>query len=405
MSKTVFLLGAGASVDAGIPASSQMSEKISAAILSSRNQYSGIVHAFNYAVGALIAHRSASGGDPYSGIDVERLFSAVQMLGSRDLVEVAPFVTWSPVLETIGPTKRVSSSFDRDFAQILTGKGYKKPSQLIQELVSSMVDRDVSEAVFQRLEVEMLNALTQLLKVDDQKLDYLSPLFSEPSDTINIATLNYDQSVETLAQAKGLELDTGITSWQGGYDWAWNSSARIKLLKLHGSIDWILSSQIGAGGVSQQVIEIEGAAESGSVGAGGRPGVVFGTRGKVRADGPFLAMLRSFDEMLKGASRLIVVGYSFRDDHINVAINRWINSAPMRTLTVVDPGFLSEASSWNNRGSYPTALANATHSFQRDVGNVRLLDLHVISQTAKAGLALAVEDPDAGIFPPPEASG
>lgn len=384
MDNPLVLLGAGASVDAGIPASTKMTERITEEITSPRNQYLGVAHALNYAVGALIAHKAARGGNPYEGIDIEQLFSAVQMLGDRESLEIAPFVTWSPVLQTIGPEKRIPSFFNEDFANYLTGKGFQKPAALIQELVTSMIQIDDSERVFRELEVEMLGTLTQLLSVEATDLDYLSPLLPDGDDVIRIATLNYDRSIETLAAAKGVSLDTGISGWRGGHDWTWEESARVRLLKLHGSIDWTLTSADGIGGLEQSMIQISGSPPDDATRFRGKPGVVFGTRGKVRAEGPFLAMLQAFDEMLREVNRVVIVGYSFRDEHINVALSRWMNSAPQRALTVVDPKFMNTATERGARHTYPASLLRAAHYFDYETQQYkRGVDLHVIPQFAK----------------------
>jgi hypothetical protein len=397
MDKTVVLLGAGASVDAKVPASTSMTEAISQQILSPKNQFMGITHALNYAVGALIAHKSALGGNPYDGIDVEQLFSAVQMLSDKSGLEIAPFVEWSPTLRSVSPAKRLPAYFDSNFADLIKGKNSRRPSALMQDLVRSMLDTDESEFVFNRLESEMLSALTELLRVDLADLDYLSPLLPITEDLIQIATLNYDRSIETLAASKGLSVDTGIGGWRGGYDWAWDTSAQVRLLKLHGSIDWTLTSATGVGGMTQSAIttnDLDGSSVS------GRPGVVFGARGKIRAEGPFLAMLQAFDQMLSEADRLVIVGYSFRDEHINVSLSRWINSAPNRAMTIVDPNFIKAATGRDSRGTYPASLLTATRGYDTATGlEKRRLDLHVISAYAKLGLALAMSDPTAGRIP------
>jgi hypothetical protein len=69
------------------------------------------------------------------------------------------------------------------------------------------------------------------------------------------------------------------------------------------------------------------------------PAVVFGARGKLRAEGPFLSLLAEFENQIARTDELIVVGYSFRDDHINEAIRLWTTAADSRHLVVVDPGF------------------------------------------------------------------
>ena len=407
MDNPLVLLGAGASVDAGIPASTDMTERITKEIISPRNRYLGVAHALNYAIGALIAHKAARGGDPYAGIDIEQLFSAVQMLGDRESLEIAPFVTWSPVLQTIGPEKRIPSFFfDDNFAKYLAGKGFQKPATLIQELVASMIQVDDSERVFRKLEEEMLNTLTQLLSVEAANLGYLSPLLPAGDDVIRIATLNYDKSIETLAAAKGVSLDTGISGWRGGHDWMWEESARVRLLKLHGSIDWTLVSTDTSGGLTESAIQIGGPLQDTATRFQGKPGVVFGTRGKVRAEGPFLAMLQAFDDMLREVNRVVIVGYSFRDEHINVALSRWVNSAPQRAITVVDPNFMNTANDPVARHTYPASLLRAAQYFDFATNQVkRGVNLHVIPQFAKDGLEQAMTDPTAGRVPPEPVAG
>jgi len=69
------------------------------------------------------------------------------------------------------------------------------------------------------------------------------------------------------------------------------------------------------------------------------PLIIFGQRGKLRADGPFLALLRAFEQALFLADRLLVVGYSFRDAHINTVLHRWLITDSTRGIVVVDPNF------------------------------------------------------------------
>ena len=66
-------------------------------------------------------------------------------------------------------------------------------------------------------------------------------------------------------------------------------------------------------------------------------GLVFGLRGKLRPDGPFLAMLVEFWNWLLAAERLVVVGYSFRDEHINKLIEDWIGVRKGCVVEIVDP--------------------------------------------------------------------
>ena len=68
-----------------------------------------------------------------------------------------------------------------------------------------------------------------------------------------------------------------------------------------------------------------------------RPAIVFGGRNKLTAEGPFLSLLRAFELNIQLCDRLVVVGYSFRDDHVNEYIRNWMNGDPSRTLTIINP--------------------------------------------------------------------
>jgi hypothetical protein len=55
------------------------------------------------------------------------------------------------------------------------------------------------------------------------------------------------------------------------------------------------------------------------------------------AEGPFLDLLKAFNDELEGADTLTVIGYSFSDPHINVYIGDWLNRSETHLLRVVDP--------------------------------------------------------------------
>lgn len=333
------LLGAGASVDAGVPAATAMTAKIVDA-LNQRDAawyWPDTAQALNYAVGALIAHDTARDARPDAGVDVERLFAAVQMLADRDNLEVAPFVAaWAPALDSFEPPQAFPGFFDKDFARAFESRDASQVLRLLKDAVRSMVGPKPGTVAFSRLQDAMTMALRRLVDVDPARVDYLAPLLNLPRGPLTVATLNYDRGVEELCVRADLACDTGIGSWSGGRDWAWDDAADVRLLKLHGSIDWCVAEEERTEGrLPEARIEIT----TDPAGDHRRPAVVFGQRGKLRADGPFLAMLRAFDDLLGASRSLLVVGYSFRDEHVNTAIGRWLNADRSREVTVVDPAF------------------------------------------------------------------
>lgn len=382
---TLTLLGAGASVDAGVPSSVAMTREIVASIDSPRHDYWGFSHAINYAVGAMVAHRTANGASAYAGIDVEELFSAVQMLSDRESLEVAPFVQWSPALSGVrgqGTSGSLPPFFDKNFKEgILQNRSFNQPGDMIKKAFEALSNTQSTDQIYMALQVEMLNALRKLVAVSAESVEYLGPLLHSAGIPVEIATLNYDRSVEELCRLKKRSVDTGMSAWSGGRDWEWDPNAEVRLLKLHGSIDWQIEVEQGRGGLTEsKVVQRSDDSES-----RGTPGVVFGGRGKLRADGPFLSMLREFDNMLSRAERLLIVGYSFRDDHINVALARWVNSVPGRNMTVIDPAFNRDRRVIDRRYSFANQLENASRPA---VDGTRRLNLRVVRETAKNGLAL-----------------
>jgi hypothetical protein len=350
----VLLLGAGSSVEAGVPASADMTRAIVELVGSTRQRE--LASALNFAVGAMIAHDTARGGNPFAGVDVERLFAAVQMLGNRDALEVTPFVaSWAPALELLGPERHVPTSFARNFSRALKSDFPSDLDRVFSEAVLAVLPSNNNDGeIYRELERVMVARLRDLTAIDPGQVDYLAPLLHASKGPLRVATLNYDRSLEEVALRAGVSVDRGIEAWSGAYDWRWNEDADLQLLKLHGSIDWQLEDGRGAGGLRQTQVTV-GARRSyvknpAEVPDGSTtwfrspPAVVFGQRGKLRADGPFLAMLRAFEQFLAGADHLIVVGYSFRDEHINSAIGRWVNTVAWPSVTIVDPSFDVESS-------------------------------------------------------------
>ncbi|MEV6272670.1 SIR2 family protein [Kribbella sp. NPDC051936] len=344
--RIMVLLGAGASVEAGLPTSTQLTQRIVEDISRSSNgAYRGLSPAINFAIGALIAHDTARGGDAFAGVDVERLFAAVRMLSDRDNLEIAPFVSaWSDGLRFMRRKGRMPAFFKDNFSRALTTGSGTTLDRLFADAVRAVVNEATADEIFAELGGDMIGSLRGCLDLDGSSVDYLAPLLARSDDTTTIATLNYDRSIELLAGRAGLDLTTGIDLWSGGYDWDWEAGKDVYLLKLHGSLDWRIEMEQTENGMAHEVVrsflksDNDGFQRLGAANLG----VIFGQREKLRADGPFLAMLREFGEMLKTCERLVVVGYSFRDDHINAAIRRWFTDRPKPKVTLIDPMLADE---------------------------------------------------------------
>lgn len=330
--KKMFLLGAGASVDAGLESSTGLTKAIAENLGRGafRNPTGQLLHAV---IGAMIQHDASGGADAFAIPDVERVFTAVTDLKQRDGLDITAFVErWNGSLDAVTGPSGLPRSWARDFRESLSGEhaGDHELQAAFEQGVLAITE-STSSQLFADLEQRMRMALVQVLKVDPERIGYLNPMVSS-TDLHAIATLNYDISVETACSRLGLSVETGLDRWRGGYGWEWASDADVRLLKLHGSLDYVLHHARPTG----KRMMTEHLLPTGDE-VGANPALVFGLGSKLRSDGPFLAMLVELDRLLARTEWLSIVGYSFRDDHINAALTRWMNGDVARRLSVVDP--------------------------------------------------------------------
>src|SRR5262249_39620021 len=134
----------------------------------------------------------------------------------------------------------------------------------------------------------------------------------------------------------GLTFTTGIREWSETGSFV-QSGDGLFLLKLHGSIDWALDRDQRSEDRPIPHSVIRQVSDAQVKTSGFRPAVIFGQRNKLTAEGPFLDLLRAFQQELSRADGLTVVGYSFRDAHVNEYISQWLNKSKTRTMRVIDP--------------------------------------------------------------------
>ena len=410
--KIVVLLGAGASVEAGVPASFAMTEAIVKEINDDpAANYSDVAWALNFVCGALKAYNTSRGSSYLEGLDVEFVVSAVNLLASRRDHEAAPFVSaWHPAVEEID-LPRVPASFDKTVKDAL-GAGADPLISIIDSLargqrpnghrnlksafqskannlanaIKGLVDARAGRGtgrVYGLLQQEMVSKLCGQVYVDDAtRVRYLYPLVhkTKSQGSMVIGSLNYDRTIEMACEVNSVGCQTGIDEWSKSRVFPEVSSG-VKLLKMHGSIDWETETDARIPPwrlPSARVVQVSDIPDR----RRRHPVIVFGGREKLRADGPFLDLLREWEAQLEKADVLLIVGYSFRDNHINETIRRWINGSDTRHLFVVDPGWNPD---FRSSGDFRAMLENGlAPRFPHD--DERTPHLHVIK--AYAGEAL-----------------
>ena len=434
----MLLFGAGASVEAGVPSAYNMTKEI-VERFRSNSQYNQYFQVVSFVVGGMLFEVGKNGENPLSsGVNVEDLFNAVQLLAERQSLEVAPFVgSWHAMVDEFDKIRpsgsssvllakaiydfvseqirnslaetpssidagRIDSAFRSALEKIsdaaLSGRtpflnygdslgkaveNYLKQATRnwssnlknapmpysydfdtnLSNLLYEREARPGAGQIFTKTNEQMISELKNLVWIESPKsVEHLGPIINLllSQKRLVIATLNYDNGVELLCESQNVKCHTGIEEWSnfGNFDF---SKEGVHLLKLHGSIDWIWERNVSLPDRPMRHSVIRPNALD-TDGRDSNPAVIFGQRNKLTAEGPFLDLLRAFRDELFRSDLLTVVGYSFRDNHINVYISQWLNSDTNRVIRIIN-GENFESSSF----SYVKELLDLKREFPHRV--------------------------------------
>ena len=282
--RRLILLGAGASVEAGLPTS----RMLDAQLRSSNPVYT--------AISSLLAEAGL--------VDFERAVRLLRFLA--DLDEPA--------------------SLSSDVSLMLEGTLQEQVLRLAQVPLSK---KNLAAEAGDELTRIMGNIRTSLW-IDPSEADrvtYLAALVQAQFGS-TIATLNYDNTIEL---AGGIDHPAIKTSGDHHVGVPPRGPNHVRLLKLHGSSDWrFYREAVMAGGDPMGLVEYE-------------PAVVIGTGNKLRHYGPFLEIYRTFRSSMEVADQLIIIGYGFGDAHINFVLDqvireRGISGNGLRLDVCLGPG-------------------------------------------------------------------
>jgi SIR2-like domain len=154
------------------------------------------------------------------------------------------------------------------------------------------------------------------------KFDYLADLASRLRGQ-TIVTLNYDDALEHMpGRAYTFQIDSAPHPQLGHLSDVNIQTRPLRLIKLHGSLDWRQSKttrnvEVAPPGASYW--------KNDAYWYDYTPGIIFGAGNKLRSNGPYLALYQEFKLALKRAHQVIVIGYSFRDAHVNEALRQWVH--------------------------------------------------------------------------------
>jgi hypothetical protein len=269
-----------------------------------------------------------------AGADVEELFTLVELLRERRDSPLNPFVTWSPVLEKLAAPP-LNALTIRDHIVSNAVETMRSISFLSAEAVAAAIEQALTYEGNELgpLTQGLLLGLRKLAGFDEESIGYLERLVEYVSQKNGtLVTLNYDETLETAARRRSVAFELGIDAWteRGRVEF---SPSVLPIIKLHGSVSWRQHYEteddisppryrIIVGPITELLTP---------------PEVIFGMGNKLRASGPFLDLLIAFRSRLEATRDLVVIGYSFRDDHVNQIILEWLHQDRGRILSIVDP--------------------------------------------------------------------
>lgn len=167
-----------------------------------------------------------------------------------------------------------------------------------------------------------------------ERIRYIEPLlgFVEQYKPLDIFSVNYDTCIEQFCNVYKL-------NYQDGFDVNWNprvfeqENVDIRLYKLHGSIIWYRSDRSG---YIKLPVMTEEAGIKLITGERAESLMLYPMQKFDYAE-PLLELLIRFKNVMQNCKVLIVVGYSFRDAHIQRILLDAARQNRELTLIVVDP--------------------------------------------------------------------
>ena len=290
----LFLLGAGASIDAGIPASKEMISKIES-LIKEDDDWKRFESLYHYIKSAILYSEGIKGRHDPDNYNIEKLVNTLDEILKSDEHPLYPFIgSWAPKLPEVAG------------ANLVLVKTFRK--EIVRRLRDEWIQLRLNE-----------NADYYKAFLDFQ---------AEYGHRLHIFSLNYDLCIEIACTKAKVERGFG-----DGTSWDWRifesepeNQKDLFLYKLHGSIDWFrndngaLTYLDGTSHIDMEKLEI-----------------IFGTAYKLQYLDPFLFFTYEFRKrtLIDGRLLIITIGYGFADEHINGIIGQALKSSDQKKLLCI----------------------------------------------------------------------
>ena len=291
----IFLLGAGASVDAGIMHAKSMTEDIEKKIINV-SEYRSFEDLYNYLKSSILYQRGLNGDFENTDVNIEDLLNVLSDLKLKNNNKLYPFIgSWNVQLQRVA---------GKDFEYL------------------EALDTFIRRQLFDWINIESYDKSSYFTG--------FAELANEVGVSLRVFTLNYDLCVEKALAKESMEVEIGfnrLREWEASrFDSNPTEYAKIFLYKLHGSIDWKRDPTLG--GVLKYCDTPRSDHE-----------LIFGTPAKLTSIDPYLFYVHEFRKYsLQEPLRFIIaVGYSFGDEYINRLISQAVSRNNLLTILSISP--------------------------------------------------------------------
>jgi len=310
--KTLFILGAGASVEAGLPTSLGLNERVLDLASKCEGGWAPVGLAIRWAYRQMMRQVD----HPWEA-NVELLFNILEAAAEQPrLPEAAVFRNMHR------PARRANRQYLK-----LVNRPAPNPYALKAE-----------SDVFRQAQRWIVDRLASWLTIQDvNAAAYAVPLLEYCQRTGSVlVSMNYDNVVESASGKSGIQVDDGMSNWTAKRRLDFADDA-VPLIKLHGSLNWIeLNEQLDGGKKRRPTVKREAAFDRI---AGRNRVIIFGGQNKMTYRPPFPDLYAEFRRRIMEVPSVAVVGYSGADPHVNQVLFDWAFAEDNR--------FYSEATRYN----------------------------------------------------------
>jgi SIR2-like domain len=270
MSPAIFLIGAGASIDAGMPLVAQLTAELKSCLQDVRDingqQHPEFLELFD----ALAEY------EPTIRANYERFFDWLSFLDRGQRYPFKEAINFNLEQRLLDAIPHLRWGIKQPFVEILQSRH----------------------------------------KSDAYQPDYFARLgdFIPGRGRLKVFTTNFDLCIEDACRSHGIEVATGFQSDNGRWNPATfqRSVSGINLYKLHGSLNWSFNDN-----PSDQFLFEQYPPEWNN-----EPELLLGPAPKLQYDDPFVTLYAEFHHAVGAAKALILIGHGLRDGHISEPIRR-----------------------------------------------------------------------------------